>query len=156
MSATSTKNRESLPRKGQGTQEENTMKAMKILAIALALCLGLAACGGEAPTVTTEDTTPIVTTETPTEADNGLTTYTVTVQDENGTPLGGAMVQLCQEACIPGVANDQGVATFQVAEADYKVSFLKLPAGYTYSTEEQEFYFEDGSHDMIIVLKAEA
>ena len=47
--------------------------------------------------------------------------------------------------------------TFQVAEADYKVSFLGgVPAGYEYTTEETEFYFADGAYELTITLKAVA
>ncbi len=142
------------------------MKAMKMMtaaALLLSLALSLCACGGEAaaPAETTA-AAPVETTATPapetTEAvvDDGNETYTVTIQDEAGNPIAGAMVQLCQDTCYPGVANDQGVATFQVPAAEYKVSFLSLPAGYTYSGDAQEFYFESGSTALTIVLKAEA
>ncbi len=142
------------------------MKNMKtILTLVLALCMALAlcACGGEAAPEATAAPTEAVPTAAPTEkeeapteaADDGMTTYTVTILDEDGNPIPKSMVQLCMDTCYPGVADDQGVATFKVPEADYKVSFLSLPAGYTYSSEAQEFYFESGSTDMTIVLKAE-
>ncbi len=142
------------------------MKNMKIilsLVLALSLTLCLCACGGETaePTQTEEPevTAPPVVQpekEEPTEAvDDGLTTYTVTIVDENGNPIPGAMVQLCKDTCYPGVANENGVATFKLVEADYKVSFLSLPAGFTYSSDAQEFYFESGSVDLTIALKAE-
>lgn len=138
----------------------------KIIAMLLALCLmlGLCACG-TAQENENEETEPTETTgqiqTEPTEeatepADDGSVTYKVTVVDEGGNPIAGAMVQICLETCFPGVTNEEGVAEYTVAEADYKVSFLSLPAGYTYSTEEQEFYFEDGATEMTITLKAEA
>ncbi len=139
------------------------MNKIKLITALLLAALLLTACGGNstpettaAPTeAATEAPTAAPTTEAPTEpADDGKTTYTVTIQDENGNPIPGAMVQLCMETCIPGVADANGVATFQVAEADYKVSFLALPAGFTYSGDAQEFYFEAGSTEMTIVLKA--
>ncbi len=145
------------------------MKNTKMMIAAiLLLCMTLCLCacgGGEDSTETTADTqateevteTTAEVTEKETEAaDNGMTTYTVTVVDEGGNPVPGAMVQLCQDTCYPGVANDQGVATFQVPEASYKVSFLSLPQGYNYTTDAQEFYFEAGSTELTIVLKAEA
>ncbi len=134
----------------------------KFFAALLALCLALSlcACGGEAAVETTEAATlppvaeqPAPETEAPVEENP---TYTVTIQDTDGNPIAGAMVQLCMETCYPGIADAEGVARFQVPEAEYKVSFLSLPAGYTYSTEEQEFYFASGSMEMTIVLKAEA
>ena len=87
---------------------------------------------------------------------DGKVTYTVTVTDEQGNPISGMMVQLCKDACIPAVVDANGTATWTVAEDDYKVSFLNLPDGYTYTTEETEFYFADGETSMTIVLKAEA
>ena len=39
-----------------------------------------------------------------------------------------------------------------MAEADYKVSFINIPEGYTVET--NEFHFEAGSTEMTIVLKA--
>jgi len=82
--------------------------------------------------------------------------YTVTVVDEEGNPIVGALVQLCNESCFPSATGDDGVAKFALDEANYKVSFLTLPAGYTYSGEEQEFYFEAGSVELTITLKPEA
>ena len=84
---------------------------------------------------------------------------TVKIVDEAGNPVVGAMVQICQgETCMPGpMTGSDGTVTFNVEEADYKVSFLGgVPAGYEYTTEETEFYFEDGSYEMTIVLKAVA
>ena len=119
------------------------MKIKNIMSLILALCLvlGLCACGGS------EEATEAV--------DDGTVTYRVKVQDEAGSPIVGAMVQICLDTCLPGMTNEEGVAEYQVAEADYKVSFLALPEGYTYTTEETEFYFDAGSTEMTITLKAE-
>jgi hypothetical protein len=59
---------------------------------------------------------------------------------------------------MPGPLSDaNGVVTFQIPEAQYKVSFLGgVPAGYEYTTEETEFHFEGGSYELTIVLKAVA
>lgn len=139
-------------------QIKNIVAALLVLCMALSLC----ACGsGDTAVVATEAPTEAVeVTEAPVEeteaeaVDPGLTTYSITVVDEEGTPIAGAMVQICMETCYPGVTNESGVAQFSVQEADYKVSFLSLPAGYTYSTEEDTFYFESGSTEMTITLKA--
>lgn len=143
----------------------NVMKRFTAAVLLLTLVLCLCACGGsgeetpkatDAPVVETEAPVPQTEapTEEPTEAEfNG---YTVTVQDEDGNPVAGAMVQLCLESCFPSMTNESGVAMFDLEEADYKVSFITLPAGYTYTSEVQEFYFESGAKEMTIVLKAEA
>ena len=132
------------------------MKRMICLMMALLLMLGLCACGSEeAPATEPADAvveTPVVTTAA---TEDGKVTYYVTVTDEAGAPLSGVMVQICKDACLPGMTDASGTATFNVLEDDYKVSFLSLPAGYTYTTEETEFYFEEGSFEMTLTLKAE-
>ena len=137
------------------------MKTLKLLTVAvLLLCtlVSLCACdaGTAGDTKPTEDETkahPTHGTQMPTETDK--VQYTVTVKDESGNPVAGAMIQLCKEMCIPNKTNEQGVAVFTLVEDDYKCSFLTMPAGYTYSTQETEFYFESGSREMTIVLKVE-
>lgn len=137
------------------------MKKLIAIALMFAMALSLAACGGstpaeteapetEAPVVVTE--APAVETEAPAEEEDA---YIVTVVDEAGNPIAGAMVQLCKDTCFPGVTGADGVAKFVLAEDEYKVSFLALPAGYTYVDDTQEFYFEDGSMELTITLKAE-
>ena len=130
------------------------VKGLMALVLVLATLLGLCACGGEAAAETTE--APAETTAAPVEesVDDGKVEYTITVVDENGAPIAGAMVQICLDACYPGMTDANGQAKFSVLEADYKVSFLSLPAGFTYSGDEQEFYF-DGGHELTVTLKAE-
>lgn len=136
------------------------LKRLMAIVLMLAMALSLCACGGETEEAP-ETEAPVVTTEEPapeTEApvvEEEEDAYVVTVVDENGSPIAGAMVQLCKDTCFPGVTDADGVAKFVVAEDDYKVSFLALPAGYTYVDETQEFYFEDGSMELTITLKAE-
>ena len=137
------------------------MKKFLVLILSLCLLLCLCACGqDQTPTQATEPsntTTPTNATEaTDPTVDDGKVTYTVSITDEEGNPLTSAMLQICKNACIPAVVDANGTATWTVAEDDYKVSFLDLPDGYTYTTEETEFYFADGETSMTIVLKAEA
>lgn len=143
------------------------MKIKSVLLVVLALCLmiGLCACGGNnnddnttqtttnGDNVTTTTTTTAAPTTTTTTVAEGKVTYTVTVTDEDGNPISGAFVQLCLEACVPCMTNAQGVASYpNMDEADYKVSFINIPEGYTVET--NEFHFEAGSTEMTIVLKA--
>ena len=143
------------------------MKHIVALMLALVLVLSLCACGA-APVEQPEETTNAAEqteaateaqTEEATEELNANPVYTVKIVDEAGNPVAGAMVQICQgETCMPGpLSGSDGTVTFQVEEADYKVSFLGgVPAGYEFTTEETEFYFESGSYEMTIVLKAVA
>ena len=138
------------------------MKKVLLILLSISLMLCLCACGSDQ--TPTEATVPSDPTENTTEAtnptdatvDDGKVTYTVTVTDEQGNPLTSTMLQLCKDACIPAVVDANGTATWTVAEDDYKVSFLDLPDGYTYTTDQTEFYFADGETSMTIVLKAEA
>ena len=143
------------------------MKKLIALLLALVMVIGLVACGTTAPETPEETEAAPQQTEAATQAPteelenndepvNTNPTYTVKVVDEGGNPVAGAMVQICQgESCLPGVLGADGTAIFQVAEADYKVSFLGgVPAGYEYTTEETEFYFDN--YEVTIVLKAVA
>ncbi len=143
----------------------NMLKKMMVLLAALCLVMSLAACGGDAQKETStaaetqEETKEIETTtqapETETQ-DDGKVEYTVKIVDEDGKAVAGAMVQMCKDTCYPAKADAEGVAKFNIPGADgYKVTFLSLPAGYTYSTEAQEFYFDGEATELTIVLKAE-
>lgn len=132
------------------------LKNLVMLILAVSLMFTLVACNGDSNTdKPVEETTDVTTVsdETTAEPDDDKVTYTVTVVDENNAPISGAMVQMCLDACIPSLTNDEGVATFSLEEADYKVSFVTAPAGYT---TEEAYYFADGSYEMTITLKAAA
>ena len=142
------------------------MKNVKILcAVAMLLCmmLSLCACGGSEAAPTEPETTeaPVQeVTEAPAETEaalpEGMVIYTVKVVDENGNPIGGAMVQLCKDSCVPGVTDAEGTASFTLAEDDYKASMLTMPAGFEYAEDTDAYYFEDGAYELTIVLKAVA
>lgn len=126
-----------------------------ILTLTLALCL--CACGEtdssgttDAPAATT--TAPQATTTVP--ADDGTVTYTVKVVDENGAPVAGAMVQLCKDTCVPAITDENGAAAFKLAEDDYKVSIMSVPAGYTYDMTANEFHFDSGSCELTLTVNA--
>lgn len=139
----------------------------RILAIALILCLGLVMFGctqspaenggdGSTPTTTpTEASTGATqpTTETGNSPD-GMVTYTVHVVDESGNSVTGGMIQFCLDSCMPAMLDAQGNATMKLAPANYKVSFTMMPTGYALAGEAAEFYFDEGSYEMTIVLKA--
>ena len=151
-----------IDRQKAGLWRKQVMKNMIALALALCMMLCLCACGGEkapAETKPVETEAPaVVATEAPVEETeaaipDGMVQYTVTVVDEAGAPIVGAMVQLCKDSCVPAVTDANGVATFNLPEDDYKASMLAMPAGYAYAGEADTFYFE-GAYELTITLKA--
>ena len=140
-------------------------KALIAAILCLVMALSLCACGGAtapAETKPVETEAPVVATEAPAaqeqevvaeEEETGMVQYTVTVLDEEGNPIVGAMVQLCKDSCVPAITDAEGVATFNLPEDDYKASMLAMPEGYAYAGEEDTFYF-DAAFDLIITLKA--
>ncbi len=136
------------------------MKTLKILLAAVMACcmvFTLCACGQD--TAGNDDTAPDGTTTNPSSsvskpADDGKVTYTVRVVDENGNGITGGMIQFCLDSCMPCILDENGVASMALPEADYKVSFTMMPAGYALTGEETEFYFAGGSYELTIILKA--
>ena len=139
----------------------NFIKVFVSLIVTVFMLVSLCACGSvsdETTTDTTDKVTNVTDTDesTTTEDDSaveGKVTYTVKVVDEENNPIAGAMVQLCLDACVPRVTDAAGVAVYELEEADYKVSFVSMPEGYT--CEENEFHFADGEYELTITLKAE-
>lgn len=140
-----------------------------ILTVLLLLCmvLCLCACGNNEtanndastnpPATDPVATNPVETDPVETEPSipEGQAQYTVTVVDEGGNAIVGAMVQICKEDCFPGVTDAEGKAIFTRPETEgYKISFISVPAGYDYTTEETDFYYEGDSKEITIVLKA--
>lgn len=139
------------------------LKNIGIVAVLVCMLLTLCACGGKTPAETkpVETEAPaVVATEAPVEETepaipDGMVQYKVTVVDEGGNPVAGAMVQLCKDSCVPAVTDANGVATFTLPEDDYKASMLAMPTGYEYAGEADTFYFE-GAFELTITLKAVA
>ena len=98
------------------------------------------------------------TTEAPTEAvtnapANGKVTYTVTVKDQNGNPVEGAAVQMCDDkGCkMPAPTGADGVVTFTYAPSNYHITIVECPDGYTCDPE-QSFYFEGDATELTAVI----
>lgn len=144
------------------------IKRFICLALALTVMFCLCACAntqkpesdGEVPTKVEsvqQATAPV--TEEPTEETTEAPaepTYVVTVVDEENNPVVGAWVQLCLEACVPAVTDENGNANFFLEEADYKVAFPTIPAGYELIDDVEQWYFADGENTMTIVIRKTA
>lgn len=73
------------------------------------------------------------------------TNYTIRVVDQNGNPVKGAMVQMCEsaEVCLTPILTDaNGEAVYIQPEKEYKAAITNLPEGYE-STTTGYTYFED-------------
>lgn len=90
------------------------------------------------------------------ESEESGIVYTIKVVDEKNTPIGGMMVQICKDTCMPKLTNAQGIAEFTVAELsdDYYAGITSLPEGYIYEGEEK-VYFENGSTEVVFVITSE-
>lgn len=140
---------------------------MKKLAILLATLLALACLLIACDQTPAEDSTPADTTvaeaptdapvdtptEAPTQAPSGKVTYTVTVKDQNGNPVEGAAVQMCDDSgCkMPAATDANGVVTFTYAKSNYHITIVECPDGYTCDPE-QSFYFEGESTELTATI----
>lgn len=142
------------------------LKVLLSLLMAMAIVFSFCACGNDAAgeqetettTAATEESTEATTQEQIQETqDDGKNTYLVRVVDEEGNPVAGAMVQICEgTACNPGVTNAEGIAEIRAAEGNYEAKMLSMPEGYIYSTEQEVFPYAAGELEVTIVLKSVA
>ena len=140
-------------------------KIALMLAMLLALSCLLMACDTpapdtdttaaetEAPTEAPTETPTEAPTETPTEAPSTKVTYTVTVKDQNGNPVEGAAVQMCDDkGCkMPAATNAEGVVTFTYDPSNYHITIVECPEGYTCDPE-QAFYFEGEATELTVEI----
>ena len=65
--------------------------------------------------------------------------FTVTFVDQNGAPVPGCIINFCtDDACVPIIADENGVATFAGEAVEYHLQVIRVPAGYEFDTS-QEF-----------------
>ena len=102
---------------------------------------------GEKPAEDNDTATTTTTTE------SGKVTYTVTVKDQNGNPVEGAAVQMCDDkGCkMPAATNAEGVVTFTYDPSNYHITIVECPAGYTCDPE-QSFYFEGEATELTVEI----
>lgn len=62
--------------------------------------------------------------------------YTITITDQNGAPVPGAIITVCDEtSCLPKVSDANGAITFTAAPYPYEIHVIKVPQGYEFDTE---------------------
>ena len=136
------------------------MNTKRFAALLLSLCLilGLCACTGSTDNNETTAASTAATTQPAetTEATEAATpSHTVKVVDEGGNPIAGVFVQICLDTCTPAQTDANGVASYyDMPEADYEIKLMAMPSGYGYTTEEEIFFFPDGSTEATITLQA--
>lgn len=137
------------------------MKKLIAILLAVMLILCLCACGKDPkptdPGTQPTNTAPTQPDQTTAPTSDGKVDYIVTVVDQSGAPVAGAVIQLCKDdLCQPTATDASGIASWHTAEDTYKVSFIQLPEGYSYADDTVDFYFEGDSKEMTITLvKAE-
>ena len=140
------------------------MKRFITLVLALILCFAFVACNEEpAETTVAENNTteaPAVTDEPTAEGTEEGTEapafdgYKVTVTDNEGNPIEGVQVQMCDsKGCrMPKATGADGVVTFTFDESDFHVLIAAAVDGYVVDTAE-EYYFTNGSKELTIELQ---
>ena len=81
-------------------------------------------------------------------------TYTVYVEDAEGNPLAGIVIQFCDEANIcrlPVTTDVEGKVAVTYAPADYHVTVTAAPEGWI--AEADGYYFKTNETELTITLK---
>ena len=101
------------------------MKKLLTLIFALVMAYTLCACGGaentedassnndassEAPSETPSTGVSDESSEEPSDDPVEEAAFKVTVVDQDGNPVAGAMVQICLDSCLPAMTDANGVA----------------------------------------------
>ncbi len=133
-------------------------KRILTLFLGFAMLLCLVACGEEqnessTPAAVSSESVNETSSETSAEASlPAAAKFSVTVVDQDGTPVSGVMVQICKTSCMPAMTDENGVATFNIEITDgYKLSVMSCPEGYTYEGE-SEVYLDYGATEYTLTL----
>lgn len=118
------------------------MKKIFAILLALSIVFCLCACGNNATNTDTDN--KIQNGQTQTSSKEETTAKFEVIVLSEGVGVKGVMVQLCKDACVPAMTNENGVATFNVEITDgYKLSIMSCPDGYEY-TGDAEIYLHEG------------
>ncbi len=129
-----------------------------LFVLSLVLCMTACAAAPDHSSSTPTNTTGTVPSESQSEpSESGKNSgYTVTVVDNAGDPVVGAVVQMCKiggdGSCTPSATDAQGKAYFDLPQDNYKVSFVVLPPAYTYVDDVRDFHFDGDSMELTITV----
>ena len=156
------------------------MKKMITLALVAAMTLSVMLCavscddatgkesGTESQTesasvseTSSETTSESVSEEASTEAESTKVSYTVTVKNEEGTPVAGVEIQVCVgDICKkPRVTNDEGVVVFNIdhpGDEELKLQINGGPEGYEYLGADGKILVDADQSEITVTLKAVA
>lgn len=83
-----------------------------------------------------------------------LPQFEVKVVDQNGDAVVGVRVQVCAGSnCRVAMTDEAGIARFDYAEGEHHANILIAPAGYTDSTNQQEYSFDEDLKCEIAITK---
>ncbi len=80
-------------------------------------------------------------------------TYTVRVEDADGRPVAGVMVNFCTDvSCTPITTDDEGRAVFTGPPEEYHVQVIRVPKGWQVRGE-AEFHTEPREQSFRVILE---
>lgn len=84
--------------------------------------------------------------------DDGMGRYVMAVTDEDGQPVAGVMLQICDEAtCMVAATDEAGMVTHIASRYPYEIHVLKAPEGYERVSD--VFTFPEEGGELLIELK---
>lgn len=84
--------------------------------------------------------------------DDGMGRYVMTVTDEDGQPVAGVMLQICDEGtCMVAATDEAGMVTHIANRYPYEIHVLKAPEGYEGVSD--VFTFPEEGGELLIQLK---
>ena len=113
----------------------------RILTFICVLALFLTGCGGGSGE-----------SEPSPEGDGGAE-YTITVTDQNGDPVAGAVVNICTDTtCEPQTADENGFIYYIGELKDYHLEVIRVPEGYEIG-EEADIYTGESTEISLQVVR---
>lgn len=116
-------------------------KKILMFILILALVLPMAGCGsgiGE---------------NDPAQAAESGADYTITVTDQNGDPVAGAVVNVCTDTtCEPQTADENGFIYYSGEMENYHLEVIKVPEGYDIG-DDADLYTGEETRFVIQVVK---
>ena len=85
---------------------------------------------------------------------NGSAAYQLSFVDQNGEPVEGVTVNICDDAsCTPMESDANGMVSFVYPSFAYHIQVIVVPEGYEYDTTQESYLKEAGGVTEIIITK---